>query len=71
MELIHKIDLMIKYANYRIQKLNENSYEVGSIDAYWNKGYDNGYIAALYKYIDDLSYLKDIIIEINKDDDDV
>ena len=37
----------------------------------WDRGYHRGYSAAMKKYVDDLKNLKKIIIEINKDDDDV
>jgi hypothetical protein len=70
MQLINKIDELIKFANHRIDYLKANP-RISTIDGYWNEGYDKGYIAAMHKYLDDMCNLKNIIIEINKDDDDV
>jgi hypothetical protein len=71
MPLINKIDNLIELAHHRI-KFIEDTYLYDSSEAgIWNRGYEKGYTAGLLKYIDDLSKLKNIIIEINKDDDDV
>jgi len=77
MQLTDKIDRLIQFANHRIDyikrnNLNEFKYPLDDI---WSIGYDKGYIAGLYKYIDDLNHLKSIILNnelnINLDDDDV
>jgi len=70
MQLINKIDELIKFANHRIDYLKSNK-RISTINGYYNEGYDKGYIAGMYKYIDDLTCLKVILIEIQKDDDDV
>jgi predicted heme/steroid binding protein len=69
MQLINKIDDLIKWANHRIDFLKID-YDVKNLDR-WDDGYHRGYIAAMNRYVDDLNNLKNIIIEINKDDDDV
>jgi hypothetical protein len=69
MQLIDKIDDLINFAHYRIDFLEIEIQKCR--DDLWDRGYHRGYIAALYKYTDDLNNLKNIIIEINKDDDDV
>jgi len=71
MQLISKIDNLIQLAHYRIKFIEDGYFYNSSEAGIWNRGYDKGYIAGLLKYIDDLSKLKNIIIEINKDDDDV
>lgn len=71
MRLVNEIDNLIQLAHHRIKFIEDSYFYVSSEDGAWNRGYDKGYIAGLLKYIDDLSKLKNIIIEINKDDDDV
>jgi len=74
MQLTDKIEELIRLANYRIDHIKLQSIKNSTkypADDIWSSGYDKGYIAGLLKYIDDLYYLKNIIIEINKDDDDV
>ena len=72
MQLINRIDMLIDLANYRIDSLTIllNNDHIKKFDL-WDRGYHIGYIAAMNKYVDDLKNLKKIIIEINKDDDDV
>jgi hypothetical protein len=72
MQLINKIDMLIELANYRIAYLllDLNNDHIKKFDS-WDRGYHRGYITAMNKYVDDLKNLKKIIIEINKDDDDV
>jgi len=72
MQLINKIDMLIELTNYRIDCLHIelNNKQIKKYDL-WDRGYHRGYIAAMNKYVDDLKILKEIIIEINKDDDDV
>jgi hypothetical protein len=69
MQLTDKIDDLIKLANYRIDFLKIRI-QKSDIDI-WDRYYDRGYIASQKKYVDDLKNLKNIIIEIQKDDDDV
>ena len=69
MQLIDKIDELIRLANHRIDFL-EIKIQKSDIDI-WDRYYDRGYIASQKKYVDDLKNLKNIIIEIEKDDDDV
>jgi hypothetical protein len=69
MQLTDKIDDLIKWANHRIDFL-ENKIQKSDIDI-WDRYYNRGYITSQKKYIDDLKNLKNIIIEIEKDDDDV
>jgi hypothetical protein len=77
MQLINKIDRLIQFANHRIDYLKKNDLKEFNypLDDIWSIGYDKGYIASLYKYIDDLNNLKSIIsdneLNINIDDDDV
>lgn len=77
MQIIDIVDRLIQFAKYRIDHLKKNDLEEfnRSLDNIWSIGYDKGYIAALYKSIDDLNYLKSIItyneLNINIDDDDV
>jgi len=74
MQLTDKIEELIRLANHRIDYIKMHSFKNSTrypADDIWSIGYDKGYIAGFQKYIDDLSYLKKIIIEINKDDDDV
>ena len=72
MRLINKIDMLIELANYRIDclSIDLNNDHIKKFDL-WDRGYHRGYIAAMNKYVDDLKNLKKIIIEIQKDDDDV
>jgi hypothetical protein len=69
MRLINKIDELIKLANHRIDFL-EIEMKKSDIDI-WDRYYNRGYITSQKKYVDDLLNLKNIMIEINKDDDDV
>ena len=69
MQLTDKIEELIRLANHRIDFLEIEIQKCR--DDLWDRGYHRGYIAALYKYTDDLKNLKKIIIEIEKDDDDV
>jgi hypothetical protein len=74
MQLIEKIDELIKFGNFRIDYIKIKSIKNNCKDAdgdIWSAGYDKGYIAGLQKYIDELTELKNYLIEINKDDDDV
>jgi hypothetical protein len=68
MQLIDKIDELIKFAHNRIDYFRIELTKDGDL---WDHGYHRGYIAAMNKYVDDLRNLKYILIEINKDDDDV
>jgi hypothetical protein len=68
MQLIDKLDELIKSANHRIDFLR---IELSKDGDRWDNGYHRGYIAAMSKYLDDIKNLKNILIEINKDDDDV
>jgi hypothetical protein len=71
MQLINKIDELIKFAHHRIDylKIDYNDKNI-NIDN-WDDGYHTGYIAAMNKYISDLKNLKNILININLDNDDV
>ena len=70
MQLIDKIDELIKFAHHRIDyiKIDLNKKNI-NIDR-WDSGYHSGYIAAMHKYISDLKYLK-IYITMNNLNDDV
>jgi hypothetical protein len=69
MQLIDKIEELIRLANHRIDYLQIEIQK--SDNDIWDRYYNKGYIASQKKYVDDLKNLKNIIIEINKDDDDV
>jgi hypothetical protein len=69
MQLTDKIDDLIKWANHRIDFLEIEIQK--SDNDIWDRYYNRGYLASQKKYVDDLKNLKNIIIEINKDDDDV
>jgi len=68
---INIIDELIKFAHHRIDylRMDLNNKNI-NIDR-WDDGYHSGYIAAMHKYINDLVYLKNRLININIDDDDV
>jgi len=68
MQLIDKLDELIKFANGRIDYTRIKLTKYGDR---WDDGYYRGYIAAMSRYLDDIKNLKNIIIEIDKDDDDV
>jgi len=68
---IDTINELIKFAHHRIDylriDLNDKNINVDR----WDDGYHSGYIAAMHKYINDLVYLKNRLINTNLDDDDV
>jgi len=68
---INIIDELIKFAHHRIDylRIDLNNKNI-NIDR-WDDEYHSGYIAAMHKYINDLVYLKNRLININIDDDDV
>jgi hypothetical protein len=69
MRIVNEIDNLIQLAHHRI-KFIEDEMKKSDIDI-WDRYYNRGYITCQKKYVDDLKNLKNIIIEINKDDDDV
>jgi len=71
MQLINKIDQLIIEAKHIIIFIENETYKINSMNIEWNQGFDRGYISAVRKYVDDLINLKNILIEIQKDDDDV
>jgi len=71
MDQIKIIDELIKFAHHRIDYLRIGLYDKNINIDRWDDGYHSGYIAAMNKYINDLVYLKNRLININLDDDDV
>jgi len=67
---INIIDELIEFAHHRIDylRIDKNDKNINNL---WDDGYHSGYIAAMHKYINDLVYLKNRLININLDDDDV
>jgi len=68
---INIIDELIKLAHHRIDYLRIDLNDKNINIDRWDDGYHSGYIAAMHKYINDLVYLKNRLININLDDDDV